>query len=329
MTVLSAAFGAGVALRNGLYDRGLLPARKLQWPVISVGNLRVGGAGKTPFTIHLGELLQERQIPFDVLSRGYKRKSHGVRLVDDKGSALMYGDEPLLIAKRLGVPVIVGNDRFAAGQHAERRFQELRPAHNHTWLHLLDDGFQHRRLARDFDIVLVTPGDFRDTLLPAGRLREPISALQRADAIVLTEGLRPESLPDAARAKHVWHTTRQIELTGEHLQRPVVFCGIARPERLYDDLDRAGIVTVRAMQFPDHHAYTPPDIRALLALKKEHGADGFVTTEKDIVNLGARGFLKELMPLAVARLEMRLVDPQQAVDTILGTIDERSKRGPG
>ena len=325
MNPLTGLFGAAVSLRNSAYDHGWKRTLRLRWPVVSIGNLRVGGAGKTPFTIHLGELLQERRLAFDVLSRGYGRSTRGVRLVNEKGTALEYGDEPLLIAKRLGVPVIVGEDRYAAGKYAEAQFSELRPAHGETWLHLLDDGFQHRRLARDFDIVLVTPTDASDTLLPAGRMREPLASLRRADAVVLTENTVLESLPEFVRKKHVWRATRQMELPNTAPKRPIAFCGIARPDRFFDGLKESGVTMVKGVQYGDHHPYSPPDIRQLLALKAEHNADGFLTTEKDILNLAAKDLLKELAPLEVVRLSMRLDEPQKAVDTILGTIAERAK----
>src|SRR5271166_1388739 len=175
---LSALFGAAVCVRNELYDRGLITVQRLQGPVVSIGNLTVGGSGKTPFLILLGDLLKQRGIAFDVLSRGYRRQTQGVAMVDPGGSARDFGDEPLLIARKLGVPVVVGEDRHSAGVTAEATFGPQ--------LHLLDDGFQHRRLARDFDIVLVTATDAQDSLLPAGRLREPVSSLSRADAVVLT-----------------------------------------------------------------------------------------------------------------------------------------------
>src|SRR5579862_5887385 len=153
LRALSAIYGGIVGLRNSFYDRGWLAARKLRGPVISVGNLSAGGSGKTPFVILLGELLKARGIRFDVLSRGYGRKSRGVLLVDPSGLPQDYGDEPLLIARRLQVPVVVGEDRYEAGRFAETRFGPQ--------IHVLDDGFQHRRLSRDFDIVLVTPEDAR------------------------------------------------------------------------------------------------------------------------------------------------------------------------
>src|SRR5271169_3980550 len=148
MNPLTELYGAATALRNRLFDQGLLTARRLAQPVVSVGNLSVGGSGKTPFVIALGELLKARGIRFDVLSRGYGRKTRGVMVVEPGGNAADFGDEPLLIARRLGVAVVVGESRYAAGRVAEERFQPQ--------LHILDDGFQHRSLARDFDIVLMS-----------------------------------------------------------------------------------------------------------------------------------------------------------------------------
>src|ERR1039457_6652646 len=194
MNPLTGLYTAATALRNTLFDRGVLSARRLEQPVVSVGNLSVGGSGKTPFVIALGELLQARGIRFDVLSRGYGRKTRGVLVVEKDGTAPDFGDEPLLIARRLGVPVIVGESRYDAGRVAEQKFQPQ--------LHLLDDGFQHRSLVRDFDIVLMTERDFDDRLLPSGRLREPLSSLQRADAIALPQGVTLDQLisrRDAAR----------------------------------------------------------------------------------------------------------------------------------
>jgi len=160
MNFLSSIFGVGVRARNTLYDKGIARANKLHGPVVSVGNLSVGGSGKTPFILVLGELLKARGVKFDVLSRGYGRKTRGMAHVNPGGLSRDFGDEPLLLARRLGVTVIVGEDRYEAGVFAENK---LGPQ-----LHLLDDGFQHRALARDFDIVLVTPEDARDRLLGVG-----------------------------------------------------------------------------------------------------------------------------------------------------------------
>ncbi len=312
MTPLSSIFGLGVRTRNAFYDRGALSARRLQGPVISVGNLSVGGSGKTPFVLLLGELLKARSVKFDILSRGYGRKRRGVLVVDPGGSARDFGDEPLLMARRLGGSVVVGEDRYEAGRIAEATFG--------VQLHLLDDGFQHRALARDFDIVLVTPEDARDRLLPAGRLREPLSSLRRADAVVLTSGASPDAFP--LDGKLVWRVRRGIQPKNVP-PNPVVFCGIARPRNFLLQLRTAGIEPVAEAVFGDHHAYTEGDIRDLLRLRQQSEAGGFVTTEKDAVNLG--GYLSALEPLAVIPVKMDLVDAANAVDTILGVIEERRR----
>lgn len=313
MKPLSTIYRGIVTARNVLYQRQLLPARVLRGPVVSVGNLSAGGSGKTPFVMLLAELLKARGLKFDVLSRGYGRKSRGVLLVDPAGLPQQYGDEPLLIARKLQVPVIVGEDRYEAGIYAESRYGPQ--------LHLLDDGFQHRALARDFDIVLVTPQDATDRLLPAGRLREPLASLHRADAIVLASGASPESFP--LEGKTVWRVRRGI-LPKNVPARPVVFCGIARPQNFVLQLRAANIDPVAEAFYRDHHAYSQKDVRELLELKQRSEAGGFVTTEKDAVNLGP--YLAALEPLAVVPVRMELADAANALDTMLRKIEERKGR---
>ena len=312
MNPLATLFRTGVQIRNALYAREILRSRRLTGPVISVGNLSIGGAGKTPLVLLLGELLKARGIKFDVLSRGYGRKTHGVLEVDPAGAAIKFGDEPLLLTRRLGVPVILGEDRYEAGIWAENKFG--------AQLHVLDDGFQHRALARDFDIVLVTPDDARDRLLPAGRLREPLSSLGRADAIVLTSGASGESLP--IEGKLVWRVRRGIQ-PKQVPARPVAFCGIARPRSFLLQLRAAGIDPVAEAIYRDHHAYTEKDISELLQVKQNSSADGFVTTEKDAINLG--GYLSALEPVSVVPVKMELLDAANAMDTMLAMIKERRR----
>jgi tetraacyldisaccharide 4'-kinase len=312
---LSAIYGGVVAMRNALYDSGSLSAHRLRGPVISVGNLSTGGSGKTPFVILLGELLKARGIRFDVLSRGYGRKSRGVRLVDPAGLPHDFGDEPLLIARRLQMPVVVGESRFEAGRFAEGKFGEQ--------MHLLDDGFQHRALARDFDIVLVTPEDTRDRLLPVGRLREPLNSLRRPDAIALISGASEDSYP--ITGKTIWKVRRGISTAAldRDRYRYVAFCGIARPQNFLLQLRAAGIDPVAEAFFRDHHAYSEKDVRDLLRLREQSEAGGFVTTEKDAVNLG--GYLKALAPLAVVPVTMELVNSGQVLDAMLRVIEERRR----
>lgn len=311
MNPLTGIYGAASTLRNKLFDRGVLTSRRLARPVVCVGNLSVGGAGKTPFVIALGELLKARGVHFDVLSRGYGRKTRGVLLVDPNGKASEFGDEPLLIARRLAVPVVVGESRYDAGRFAEQRFD--------SQLHILDDGFQHRSLARDFDIVLLTDRDFADRLLPSGRLREPLSALARANAIVLPDDVSEGS--EALRGKRVWRMKRELALSAVP-DAPIVFCGVARPEQLFAQLRAAGISPAAEVSFRDHHAYRSNDIQQLQATRTRLGAGGFVTTEKDAVNLGP--MVSELTPLSIATLRLRLSDPEEIVEAILQKIDHKT-----
>jgi len=313
MNPLTGLYGSVTALRNTLFDRGMLSSRRLEQPVVSVGNLSVGGSGKTPFVIALGEMLKGRGIRFDVLSRGYGRKTRGVLVVETDGNAADFGDEPLLIARRLGVPVIVGESRYAAGRIAERKFQ--------SQLHILDDGFQHRSLARDFDIVLMTERDFGDRMLPSGRLREPLSSLARADAIVLPAGLVVDH--PALQKKKVWRIERELVLSNLP-PAPIVFCGIARPEQFFSQVRAAGITPAAEIVFRDHHSYDKSDVERLVAMRGKLSAGGFLTTEKDAVNLGS--LQADLNPCAIAALSLTLDHPTDVGDAILAGIAERKPR---
>ncbi|MBZ5492980.1 MAG: tetraacyldisaccharide 4'-kinase [Acidobacteriia bacterium] len=308
MNPFSAIFGAGVAMRNALYDRRIFQVKKLSRPVISIGNISVGGSGKTPFVIALGQLLAERGITFDVLSRGYGRTSTEIAAVDPNGSSAQFGDEPLLIARKLRAPVIVGADRYQAGLLAEQKFS--------TKLHLLDDGFQHRRLHRDFDIVLLPSEDQTGSLLPTGRLREPISALSRADSVVLTDSqVPPIGSTSILRARRV------IEIPAA-AEKAIAFSGIARPQQFLDGLKSSGMEIAGTLTFRDHHRYDQREIDRLLALKKQTKADSFITTEKDLINLGT--LATQLSPLMTAGLRIELKSSQQVLTEIIKIIEQRS-----
>ncbi len=315
MNPLSALFASGVAFRNTLYDRHFLKSHRLSRPVVSVGNISVGGSGKTPFVIALGTLLKQQGIAFDVLSRGYGRQSNDILVVDPNGWPDQFGDEPLLMARRLGAPVIVGADRYQAGLLAEKQFPEGK-------LHLLDDGFQHRRLHRDFDIVLLTASDMQDTLLPLGRLREPLAALQRAHALVNA----PESLSGAAFPQQRWHTTRRLlnvpeqdvfrnTLTVHPQPRALAFCGLGRPQQFFASLKESGANVIETATFYDHHRYRQADIDLLLSLRSRSGAEVFITTEKDEINLGLLS--AKLQPLQVVQLQMEIVEAGEVVSSLM------------
>lgn len=242
-------------------------------------------------------------------SRGYGRRARGVLLVDPNGSAKNFGDEPLLIARRLGCPVVVGESRYEAGVFAENKFGPQ--------LHILDDGFQHRSLARDFDIVLLTPEDLGDNILPTGRLREPLASMSRADAIVISGNIDTSDLP---AGKPIWRIRRGTTVA-DAPKTPVVFCGIARPCRFVEQLKQIGIRPGTQKFYRDHHSYSDADIAELIRLRDHNKSGGFVTTEKDAVNLDSR--IERLGTVVVAQVTMEFVEPADPLDAILRSITDR------
>jgi len=305
-------YGLGVAAKNLAYDRAWFAAHRLRRPVISVGSLSAGGAGKTPLVMLLAELLAREGFAMDVLSRGYGRGSGVVEKVDPAGLAARFGDEPMEMA-RAGLHVFVGADRYEAGVVAEA----AEPA---SALHLLDDGFQHRRLARDLDVVLLTDEDAHDSLLPGGNLREPLRSLRRADVVVLRED-EAEELSDAIdkySSAEVWLVRRAIVLPSTLPSRMIAFCGIARPGGFFAMLREAGCELAGQVEFPDHHAYRAEDYLRLVEAVLHAGAGGLVTTAKDAVKIPqvAMEKLSGVAPVIVAKLKVTLTDEDKAMQRI-------------
>jgi tetraacyldisaccharide 4'-kinase len=294
LSPLSMLYGSLMRAKNARFDR--TSAQRLRCPVVSVGNLSVGGAGKTPLVICLAKLLAQDGWNPDVLSRGYGRSSKMAERVDPGGDASRFGDEPLLIARETGMPVYVGASRYEAGLLAE--------ADGRPHIHLLDDGFQHRQLARTVDIVVIHRTDLKERLLPVGRLREPLSSLQRADAVVLREEdadlegqLRRFVKPEG----RFWPVRRVLQVPP--LKRALAFCAIARPTEFFKALEAAGAQLDERVSFRDHHRYTVADMERIARLGKQCGA--FVTTAKDAVKLDPemREKLTTIAPLHTATLE--------------------------
>jgi tetraacyldisaccharide 4'-kinase len=314
----------------------VLHERRLAWPVVSVGSLSAGGAGKTPVVIALVRLLAEHGWTVDVLSRGYGREGKDVQLVLPQGetAARFFGDEPVLIVQRTAAPVWVGRDRFAAGEAAEA-FHEGKV----QGVHVLDDGFQHRRLARVFDVVLVTAEDLDDALLPAGNLREPLGALARADAVVVREeeadAVRERVRPFLRDGTPLWTVRRKLRFPaplgvfGAGL-RPLAFCAIARPEGFVGMLKAAGCGVVDAVVFRDHASYGGREIEQVLRFARELKATGLVTTEKDAVKLPSNlreRMEREVGPLMVVALDAEFVyraPVRRALEARLGTAPRRA-----
>ena len=292
---------------------GMEPVRRLRRPVVSVGSLSAGGAGKTPMVIALARAFTARGLQVDVLSRGYRRRGKAALRVDPNGAAENFGDEPLLIARQAPVPVYVAARRYEAGLLAEA------DSGHAPLIHLLDDGFQHRQLHRDVNIALLDERDMlAERLLPAGNLREPLSALRRADVIVIPAHRQAVSLESNLRASGfqgpVWRLHRRMEvppIDGAVL----AFCGIARPAQFFAGLETAGLRLATRIAFPDHHRYTTRDLDRIQASARAAGAQAIITTEKDRVRLGElEALLRESMAIRTAGLRIEIENEGAALD---------------
>ena len=295
MRPLAPIYARAAAWRRAWYSRHPEARRRLARPVISVGNLAVGGSGKTPVVAALARWLLSAGERPSILSRGYARKRgvDGVVVVSDRERVLepaaRSGDEPQMLARALpGVPLLTGAERFVAGCIAERRLD--------CTIHLLDDGFQHVRLHRDVDLLVVSRDDLDDAVLPAGRLRESLDAARTADALLVT-GSDPDLAELSARL-HVGPAFRVVPSLGAPRlvepfgaimprtgMRAVAVAGIARPRRFFDAARAHGWEVTREIEFRDHHWFTRRDLDRMLAAARAENADVILTTEKDAVRL--------------------------------------------
>jgi tetraacyldisaccharide 4'-kinase len=311
---LAPLYAAGLAWRNRRIESGAEPVRRLGWPVISIGNLSTGGSGKTPLTIALAKGLTQRGLHVDVLSRGYGRLNTLPARVDLQGTAADFGDEPLLIAREAGVPVYVAAKRYQAGLLAEASGTPPRA------VHLLDDGFQHRQLYRDVDILLLNGQDWEDSLLPAGNLREPLEAAYRASAIAT-----PANDPALETTLRGWGWQGPILWLHRRMEVPaiegsvVAFCGIARPEQFFTGLESAGLRLAARIAFADHHLYNFGDLNRLVAAARASGAAALLTTEKDRVRLGELAHsIPASLPFKTASLRIEIENESAAQDWLMG-----------
>lgn len=303
----SLVYGSAVRLRNMFYERGFLPVKSLSCPVISVGNLTVGGTGKTPLIITLATMFTSMGLDVVVLSRGYRRRSSERFIISFKpdqfpGPDLVErtGDEAWLIARRVpGLTLGISPQRYETGLEAIRSLEQP--------IVLLDDGFQHRRLARTVNLLVIdTSRPFRtDRLIPAGRLREPLDGLHRADAIILT---RASIRPDLAQEIRDWlerhwtdlplfkAETRVAPVYGlirrEHIEaeryrdKPgLLVSAVGNPHSVLDLCKRIGVEVRHHIVFRDHHHYTRDDLNMITAEARKHQVRFVLTTEKDAVKL--------------------------------------------
>jgi tetraacyldisaccharide 4'-kinase len=363
---LSWFYTASIQLRNILYTHGVFKARRLPCRVISVGNIVVGGTGKTPAVIVIAEHLQREGMRVAILLRGYKRRGgkkmsrrlmsllplrEKVTIVSDGekvcASPIESGDEADMMAKRLsGVPIIVGKCRYLTGQVALERFK--------VDVLLLDDGFQHRQLARDVDILTIPathPFGSPKKLLPAGTLREPPTALRRADLILLThadtpnisahakkvvKGLAPNApvlesihqpthlyplVPNKNNEKRTNVRPDTRELKGK---RVLAVCGIGNPDAFAATLMRCSVASVELLAFPDHHVYTEADKQRMDTAFQAAAADLIVTTQKDEQKL-ARFVDNWKLPIVVLAVALVITDGDEMLtDVLLGNSSQPS-----
>lgn len=314
---LTPLYRLALAARELRLSSGLEPVRRLRYPVISIGNLSTGGSGKTPLTIALAKALTERGFQVDVLSRGYGRFSSLPARVRPDGTADEFGDEPLLIARETSLPVYVARQRFDAGQLAEADPLAISSEYSPK-AHLLDDGFQHRQLHRDADILLLDRRDGHDRLLPAGNLREPLRAIHRATVLAI-----PADDPELEAELKAWGWTGPIWRLRRTMDVPPIdgpvaaFCGIARPEQFFAGLEAAGLRLAAQTPFPDHHRYTERDLAGLASRARAAGATALLTTQKDQIRLGS---IPLRLPLETARLSIEIDHPDEALDDLLAQL---------
>jgi tetraacyldisaccharide 4'-kinase len=337
--LLSVPYGWVVRTRILLYNLGIKRSKRLPCPVISVGNITVGGTGKTPLVMALADGLAKRGIRTAVLTRGYKGTKTSGHVASDGRSILLTpeeaGDEPYLMSKTLrGTPVVVGKNRFWAGQKALEQFGV-------TGL-LLDDGFQHLQLHRELNILLIDSNiGFGDRhLLPRGILREPLSQLQRADLILLTKVEAPEAVRPLEAELRKLHPSRPIfhshyeplDLIGPGEERQdlhtlqgkkvLALSGIANPDSFSTLLKKCGLRVIKERVLPDHHSYTQEDIRSIE--EEGRGVDWIVTTEKDMVKLGL--LTTDRLPLRALRIEMKIREEGEFYQRVMALFTHKERK---
>jgi tetraacyldisaccharide 4'-kinase len=337
----------GVRLRVAAYETDYLRQTKLDAVVISVGNITLGGVGKTPLVHYIARYLKSEEHDVAVLTRGYARESSGMRVLNDPtknhshelaGSYKEFGDEPLMLARSLrDIPIVVNKDRSEAGRWAERELG--------SDVLVLDDAYQHLQLARDLNILLIDAtdpfGGFE--MPPFGRLREPLYGVKRADAVIVTRADRPfdqaqtqaiirrycgDRVPVMYFASTI--TTLRHLGTGEIYEAKqlagwnvAVACGIGNPNAFSEDILQSGINIVSENFFKDHHAFTQEDVDRINRASSEAGADAILTTEKDAIRLAGLRFGD--IPIYAAQLEIQSDDEVRLKSLLLRTVSKRQK----
>ena len=302
---LSVIYCGVMRVRARLYEKGVLPSKTLPCRVVSIGNIIAGGTGKTPMTILVSQRIRDLGYRVVVISRGYRGRMEDIGGIVSDGETIFKGpedagDEPYLMARILkGIPVVVGRRRYEAGMLAVKRFKPD--------VVVLDDAFQHLRLKRDLNLVLLdSRSPFANgDLLPRGLLREPVSALRRAHAVIFTrsnQAVMPSILDALPARRPVFYTvhtpvirktrkgdgtflTDATDINSLKGKKIVAFAGLADNDQFFDSLEQAGCMLEHKFSLADHHRYGGKDLDRIAATAKEKGADVIVTTFKDFVKI--------------------------------------------
>ncbi|MGC1255624.1 MAG: tetraacyldisaccharide 4'-kinase [Candidatus Acidiferrales bacterium] len=331
---LSLIYGAVTHLRARAYRQGILKPHRLDGTVISVGNLTVGGTGKTPMVFWIADRLASEGKSVGILTRGYRGRPNGSREAADAASSVSTSDEVRMLQSRLGERIAfgVGPDRYANGVRLAKR--------GVNWL-VLDDGFQHLQLARDVDIVLIdaTNPFGGGRLLPAGRLRESCSALARADMVVITRSNYVPAIEATVRREtdaSIYYARPKLEairsftdgqLAGNvapsELGPLFAFCAIGNPQAFVADLRAWGLEIAGHRFFPDHHRFTDEDDEEVLCEARAAAAAGLICTEKDLYNLHAIHYGK--MPIFYCAISMHIDREHEFWNEVLATAKSRAE----
>jgi len=344
---LSWFYGLGVQFRNTLFETGFLKSKTFTMPVISVGNITVGGTGKTPHVEYLIRLLQEHS-RVAVLSRGYKRKSHGFQIADESSTARTIGDEPFQMKQKFPKAIVaVDKDRVHGIETLNQQYQDIDVI-------LLDDAFQHRYVKPGINILLV---DYHrliiyDTLLPAGRLREPLTGKNRADIVIITKcpkDLKPMEYRVITKAmdlypyQQIFFTTLEYgaltpvfeeadsqvsleKLKGHHV---LLLTGIASPRQMQEDLTPK-VSKLSMLSFPDHHAFSQKDFEQISSeFACLPSPKCIITTEKDAARIiGQKGLSEEIKKniyILPVRIKFMLNQEEKFNENIIGYVRKNSR----
>ncbi len=335
-------YGFILYARNWCYDSGIFHTERIPIPVIAVGNITAGGTGKTPFVEYLVRWLLQRNKRIAVVSRGYKRSTKGTFIVSDGiknyGSADQTGDEPMQLALKFPAVAVVVDENRVRGSLVV--IQQSKPD-----VIILDDGFQHRAIERDCNILMIdgTISLSAMRMIPAGKRREPLSSLRRADmAVVSRTAISPElkklmcdysSAPMASvsfRPKKLVDSVshRSFEFSEFRHNRCVAFCGIGNPESFVTTLSETGLTTVEVMRFPDHHHYSVEDIHNIKQKALENEVTMIVTTEKDAIRIAPellRGF-SDSIRLFFIEIEAVVTEGEKQLHDLIEKILEKQHR---